>query len=175
MKWLPPVEVARRRIIEDFSISWAGRSGKGKIVCDGRSFEFTFEDVLDIAQLCETLSLRLVGKLLRPKFRPAVKNRAPCRPTRVTGGDYSLYDGKDQPLPPTTVCDVTGHVVKTHYLRVEIGDEVWDSFFGRLDELTKCVYRIVADTQGEKEAPKPSLFIGARGPIPFEAPGSGNA
>lgn len=175
MRWIPPKEVARRRIIEDFALSFASGKGKGKLVCNGQTFDFTFDDVLDIAQLCEMVSLRTVGKLLRPQFRPTVKTRAPLRPTRVRGGDYSLYDGKDQPLPPQTVCDVTGHAVTTWYMEVTIGEDIWHSWFGRLDELTKCVYRIVREAQGEKVPSKPSLFIGGRGAIPFEAPGHGNA
>lgn len=175
MRWLPPAEVARRRIITDFAITFAGGKGTGKIVCHGRTFDFNFDDVLDIAQLCETLSLRLVGKLLRPHLRPTVTNRAPLRPTRVSGGDYSLYDGKDQPLPPLTVCDVTGHDVVTWYMAVTIGEDTWHSWFGRLDELTKCVYGIVREAQGEKVPSKPSFFVGARGALPFEAPGSGHA
>lgn len=171
MRWLPPKEVARRRIIEDFAIS----NGKGKLVCHGRTFDFKFDDVLDIAQLVETVMLQLTGKLLRPQFRPGVKNRAPLRPTRVIGGDYSLYDGRDQPLPPQTVCEVTGHPVITWYLRIEIDGNAWDNWFGRLDELAKCVYIVVREAQGDKYQPAPSLFIGARGAIPFEAPGHGNA
>lgn len=147
MKWIPPKEVARRRIIEEFEAS----NGKGKMVCYGRTFDFTYDDVLDIAQLAETVMLKLTGKLLRPQFRPKVTDPKALRPTKIIGSDYSLYDGPsgEQPLPAVTTCEVTGHAVKTHYLRVEIQGNRWDSWFGRLDELAKCLYIIVREAQGD--------------------------
>lgn len=168
-KWIPPIEVARRRIIRDFAISFDGTAGKGKVVAGaqaGRSFDFTFDDVLDLAQLAETLMFKTAGKLLRPNLRPKITNRAALRPTRVVGGDYSLYDGKDgQPLPPQTLCEVTGEIVPTHYLLVEIEGNVWHNWFGRLDELAKCLYIIVREAQGDPYVPQPMAMVGARGPI----------
>lgn len=171
-KWLPPKEVARRRIIEAFDLA----NGKGKIVAYGRTFEITYDDVLDLAQAVEMIMLKLTGKVLRPKFRPEVKNVAACKFTRVLGGDYSLYDGPsgEQPLPPSTTCEVTGHAVKTHYLRVEIEGNRWDNWFGRLDELAKCLYIIVKETQGEPFEAKPMVMVGSMGAVPV-TPGVGHA
>lgn len=172
MRWIPPEEVARRRIIEDFAIS----EGKGKIVAHGRSFDIAYDDVLDIAQAVEMVMLKLTGKLLRPQFRPEVKNLKALQNPKVIGGDCSLYDGPsgEQPMPPSTTCEVTGHIVKTHYMRVEIDGNRWDSWFGRLDELAKCLYVIVREAQGDPYTGGGALFIGAKGPIPFQAPGAGH-
>jgi len=163
-KWIPPVEVARRRIIEDFALSQNGKRWKGKIVCYGRTFDFELDDVLDLAQLAETIMLKLTGKLLKPKFRPSVKDRAALQPTRMIGGDYSLGAGP-APIPAVTTCEVTGHDVKTHYLLVEINGNVWEQWFGRLDELAKCTYIIVREAQGDRYEAKPTVFVGAKGPI----------
>lgn len=162
-RWIPPKEVARRRIIDEFALE----NGKGKIVCHGRTFEINqCDDVLDLAQLAELLMMRVAGKLLNPKLRPTVTNRAALRPCKMTGGDYSLASGP-APLPAVTVCDVTGHDVKTHYLRVEINGEAWDNWFGRLDELAKCLYIVVREAQGEPFEGRPMVMVGATGAVPL--------
>jgi len=92
------------------------------------------------------------------------------RPCKMIGGDYSLASG-DSPLPAATTCDVTGQCVKTHYLKVEINGNEWEQWFGRLDELAKCLYIIVREAQGDKYEPKPSVFVGARGAIVVSEPG----
>lgn len=171
MRWIPQREVARRRIVEEFEL----QAGKGRIVADGRTFAIEqCDDVLDLAQLAESLMLRLTGKMLRPQFRPSVGDRSKLRPCLMRGGDYEL-GGSEAPLPAVTTCEVTGQPVKTHYVAVEINGNKWESWFGRLDELAKCMYVIVREAQGDKYQAKPSLLIGARGAIPFQAPGVGNA
>lgn len=164
MKWIPPKEVARRRIIEVFECS----SGRGRLVAYGRTFELRFDDILDLAQAVEMIMLKLTGKALRPKFRPEVKNLAALANPKLLGGDASLYDGPshEQPLPAVTTCEVTGHAVKTHYLRVEIAGTVWHNWFGRLDELAKCLYIIVREAQGDPYEAKPMVMVGAMGAVP---------
>lgn len=169
MGWITPKEVARRRIIEEFVLD----NGKGKLVASGRTFEIhQCDDVLDLAQLVELVMLRLTGKLLKPKFRPAVTDPSALRPCKMKGGDYSLADGPS-PLPATTTCEITGECVKTHYLRVEIQGNVWEQWFGRLDELAKCLYIIVREAQGDKFVPRPSVFVGAKGAIVIHEAGHG--
>jgi hypothetical protein len=164
-KRLSPKEVARRRIIEDFAID----GGKGKITVYGRTFELRFDDVLDLAQAIEMIMLKLTGKLLRPQFRPEVKNRAALCFTRMLGGDYSLASG-EAPLPATTVCDVTGHDVKTHYLLIEIHGNRWEQWFGRLDELVKCLYVVIREAQGDPYEARPMVMVGANGPVAAVTP-----
>ena len=167
MKWLSQREVARRRIIEEFVLD----NGKGKLVANGRAFDIhECDDVLDLAQLVELVMLKTTGKLLKPKFRPAVTDRPALRPCKMVGGDYSLASGPS-PLPATTTCEVTGECVKTHYLKVEIQGNEWENWFGRLDELAKCLYIIVREAQGDKYVPKPSAFVGAKGAIVITEPG----
>jgi hypothetical protein len=161
MKWIPPKEVARRRIIEEFAVD----GGKGKIVACGRTFELKFDDVVDLAQAVEMIMLNLTGKLLRAKFRPEIKSRKLLAFTKMLGGDYSLYTGNDAPLPASTTCEVTGHQVKTHYLLVEIEGNRWEQWFGRLDELAKCLYIIVREAQGDPYEAQPHVFVGAKGPL----------
>lgn len=165
MKWLPPKEVARRRIIEEFALSPDGKRWKGKIVCYGRTFEFTLDDVLDLARLAEMIMLKLAGKILKDKFRPTVTDRAALQATRMIGGGYELGPTSEAPLPAVTTCDVTGHDVKTHYLLIEISGNTWESWFGRLDELAKCIYVVVREAQGDKYDPRPAVFVGAKGAI----------
>lgn len=163
MTRLSPREVARRRIIERFECS----NGKGVIVVSGRTFDLKFDDLLDLAQAVEMIMWKTAGKVLNPKLRPGVNNRRALGYSRLVGGDYSLYDGPagEQPLPATITCDVTGLLVKTHYLRVEIEGNRWDNWFGRLDELAKCLYIIVREAQGDPYKPKEAVFIGAKGPV----------
>lgn len=158
MGWIAPQEVARRRIIEEFVLD----KGKGKIVANGRTFEIhECDDVVDLAQLCELIMLRLTGKVLNDKLRPRLTDPSALRPCKMVGGDYSLASG---PLPATTTCDVTGECVRTHYLKVEIQGNTWEQWFGRLDELVKCLYVIVREAQGDKYEPGASILIG-RGAI----------
>lgn len=171
MKRISPREVARRRIITEFECS----NGKGKLVANGKTFALKFDDLVDLAQAIEMIMLKLTGKLLRPQFRPEVRDRRVLGFTRLVGGGYDLYDGPsgEQPLPPTTMCDVTGECVKTHYLLVEAQGNRWDNWFGRLDELAKCLYIIVREAQGDPYTPKPAVFVGAHGPVMVQEPGHG--
>jgi len=170
-KWLEPKEVARRRIIDEFVLD----KGKGHIVVCGKRYNIEqMDDILDLGQFAEMIMLRHTGKVLRPQFRPYVKNRAALRPCVMRGGDYSL-GSQGAPLPATTLCGVTGLPVPTHFLRTEIQGTVWESWFGRADELAKCAYNIVKEAQGDEYEHKPMALIGAKGAVPFEAPGAGNA
>jgi len=168
-KWIPPIEVARRRIIQEFALD---QSGKGKLVCYGRTFNIEqCDDVLDLAQLVELIMLKLTGKLLRPKFRPSVTDRAALKHSKMFGGGIKL--AVTPPImPAVSKCDVTGHDVLTHYLYVEIEGNVWENYFGRLDELAKCLYIIVREAQGDKYQAKPTAFVGAKGAIVIEQAGN---
>lgn len=156
---LSPTEIARRRIIEHFECS-RGQMGRwiAKITCMGKTFEIAFDDLLDLVQAVELIMLKLTGKVLREKFRPAVKNRAALRITKLEGGGAGLYIGKDAPLPEFQACDVTKLLVPTSYLRVEIEGNAWENWFGRLDELVKCLYIIVREAQGDPYQPKLQVF-----------------
>lgn len=154
MSTLPSLEVCRRRIIQDF----AAQAGSAKIQADGKTFDIRYDDLADLAQAVEMIMLRLTGKLLRSDLRPEIKRRSLLVPTKVIGGDYSLYRGDDASMPAVTVCDVTGHDVRTHYLRVEIDGNAWDNWFGRLDELCKCLYIVVREAQGDPYVPKPLIY-----------------
>lgn len=160
LRWIPPKEVARRRIVQQFSLA----AGVGHIVANGREFKIErCDDVLDLAELAEMLMMRLAGKMLKPELRPKVRDRGLLRPCLMRGGDWSL--GADAPLPAVTTCEVTGLQVPTHFLRVEINGNVWENWFGRLDELAKCLYVIVREAQGDPYQPKAAVMVGARGPL----------
>lgn len=139
-KPLTAKEIARRRIVERFECS----NGKGEIALAGRCFRLQFDDVLDLAQALEVIAIRLTGKVLQPKFRPAIKSRDLLKFTAIVGGDYSAHAGP-APIGNYTWCEVTQQIVKTHYLRIEIEGNVWENWFGRLDELLKCVYIVVRE------------------------------
>lgn len=171
LKWIPPKEVARRRIIEQFVLE----DGKGFLIVNGKTYKIeSIDDVVDLGQLAEMVMLRQTGKILMPKFRPFVRDRAALRPCIMRGGDYAL-GAEGSPLPAVTICSVTGHPVPTHYLRVEIQGTVWENWFGRVDELAKCAYIIVREAQGEKYEAKPMVLIGSKGAVPFVAPEAGHA
>lgn len=154
---MTPAEIARRRIIDRLDLS----NGTGVIVANGKTFEITFDDLLDLSQAVEMIMLKLTGKLLREKFRPTVRSRAGIVPTRLIGGDASLYDGTQGPAPQqaVTVCDVTGRDITTHYLLVEIDGSRWDNWFCRLDELVKCLNVIVREAQGDPYVPRPAIVV----------------
>lgn len=143
-KPLTPQDIARRRVIEHIDIA----NGKGLIRANGRRFQFTFDDVLDLVQCVEMVMLKLTGKVLATKFRPQIRNRAALKPTSLIAGDYSLYAG-DSPVERFYACPVTERVLKSHYLRIDIGGDVWDNWFCRLDELVKCLYIVVAEAQAD--------------------------
>jgi len=160
MNRLTPKEIARRRVIERLDLS----KGKGVIVANGKTLEITFDDLLDLAQAVEMIMVKLTGNVLNAKFRPIIRNRAALTYDRCIGGDYTLYDGSQGrcPLPAFTECNVTEQVVKTHYLLIESGGQRWDNWFGRLDELVKCLYIVVREAQGDPFVPRPAIFISKR-------------
>lgn len=138
-------EIGQRRIIEHIAIN--GR--QGEIWLNGKIERFTVDDIVDMAQLCETLMMKHSGKALHAKFRPAVKNRAACQFDVLKAGDASLYEGEDAPLGCET----------NWYMHVEIDGNVWHNWFTRLDELTKLLYIIVKEAQGDPYQPRPSILI----------------
>lgn len=150
MSYLTPREIGERRRIEYIAIN----QGKGEIWLNGKVERFTFDDVLDLAQLVEMLMLKHSAKMLQPKFRPAIKNRASLKFDTIKAGDPSLYDGDDAPpLAPGSF-----------YMRVEIDGARWDNWFTRLDELAKLLYIVVKEAQGDPYEPRPSIFVtGAAG------------
>lgn len=145
-------EIARRRVIERLELS----KGRGLIVAHGRTFNIVYDDLLDLVQAVEMIMFKLTGKALLPKFRPNITNRVALTVTRLVGGDASLYDSSQgpAPVPDYTPCEITQTFVRTHYLCVEIDGNRWDNWFGRLDELVKCLYIIVREAQGDPYVPK---------------------
>lgn len=145
-------EIARRRVIERLELS----KGQGIVVAHGTTFRIAYDDLLDLVQAVEMIMLKLTGKVLRPQFRPEIRNRAALAVDRIVGGDVSLYDGSQGPAPveDSTPCEITQTHIKTHYLLVEIDGNRWDNWFGRLDELVKCLYVIVREAQGDPYVPK---------------------
>jgi len=166
-------EIARRRVIERLELS----KGHGLITAHGITFRITYDDLLDLVQAVEMILLKLTGKVLHPKFRPTVKNRAALAVSRMVGGDVSLYDGSQGPAPvdDVTSCEITQTFVKTHYLLVEIHGNRWDNWFGRLDELVKCLYIIVREAQGNPYVPKLQSAVNYRPGAKFVAKVSNGA
>lgn len=154
---LTPLDVARRRVIERFDLGM----GKGVIVANGKTFTVAFDDLLDLVQAVEMIMLKLTGKVLGPKHRANIVHRDRLKLDAICGGDYSLYDGHagSAPVEPFTPCDVTGQMIRAHYLSVTIGVNRWANWFGRLDELVKCLYVIVGEAQGEEYKPRPAIFL----------------
>ena len=157
MNRLEPQEIARRRVIERLDLA----KGKGVIVCFGRTFTIVYDDLLDLAQAVEMIMVKLTGKVLNAKFRPVIRDRKALAPTRVVGGDYTLYDGSQGPAPLSGFidCEITQRAVKVHYLLVEIAGARWDNWFGRLDELVKCLYIVVREAQGDPYVTRPMIFV----------------
>lgn len=137
-------EIARRRVISHFDLS----KGKGIIVAYGRHFNIEYDDLLDLVQSIEMIMLKLTGKVLQSKFRPSIVNRSRLKFTKIVGGDASLGDSPS-PIENFTPCEITDQYVKTHFLLVECGEDRWENWFGRLDELIKCLYKIIKELQEE--------------------------
>lgn len=172
MTRLKPAEVARRRVIERFDVTAGPGGGKAIITANGKNFEIRFDDLLDFVQAVEMIMLKLTGKVLNPKFRPEIKSRQALKQTKIIGGGYDLYTGSDAPLPAVTACEIALTMVPTHYLRVEIDGNAWDQWFGRLDELVKCLYIVVREAQGDPYQAPASVMVGASGPV--RAPQAGS-
>jgi len=152
MEPLTSLEIAHRRIIESMRLA----HGRGEIQANGKIFYVVYDDVLDVVQAVEMVMLKLTGKLLTPKFRPAIRNRKALEPDKFFVGDVSLYDGAlgEAPVEATQVCDVTGRLLTTHYMHCSIAGNRWDNWFCRLDELVKCLYIVVREAQGDPYVPK---------------------
>lgn len=152
---LKPLDVAHRRVIELIEL----RDGRGWIWAAGKRFEVTYDDLLDVVQAVEMIMLKLTGKVLHPRFRPAVTNRAALKSDRLYAGDFSLYDGAQGPAPfdEHQVCDVTERLLSTHYMHCQVDDKRWDTWFCRLDELIKALYLIVFEAQGDVYKGKPMV------------------
>ena len=165
-------EIARARAIQRLDLT----IGKGVIGAGGRTFNVVYDDLLDLVQSVEMMMWKQTGKVLNPKFRPAITNRAALKIDVISGGDYSLYDGSNgpAPVPAFNPCDITDQLLRTHYLVVYINGNRWDNWFCRLDELAKCLYVIVKEAQEDaftartgvsmiesQRAPKRTLVAGA--------------
>ena len=147
MAKLTPVDIAHRRIIELAEL----KAGAGEIHANGKRFLVTYDDVLDLAQAVEMINLKLTGKMLALKLRPVIRNRKSLASDRLFVGDVSLYDGSQGPAPfdASQVCDVTGRLLRTHYMHCSIAGNRWDNWFCRLDELLKCLYIVIREAQGD--------------------------
>ena len=142
---LEPRIIAKRRVITRIAL----HDRKGVIVANGSLYRLHYADLLDLVQAVEMLMLKLTHKLLLPKFRAQVTNRAALKIDALEAGDYSLYDGSYGPAAceAEQTCNVTEDVLTTHYMRVEIAGVTWHNWFCRLDELIKCLYVIVREAQ----------------------------
>lgn len=159
MKRLKPIDIAHRRIVELIDL----RNGRGWIWANGRRYWVTYDDLLDVVQAVEMIMMKLTGKVLSPKFRPEITNRAALKVESFFAGDYSLYDAQSGPAPSeaTQLCDVTERLLTTHYMHCQIDDKRWDTWFCRLDELVKALYLIVAEAQGDVYEASPMVSRGA--------------
>ena len=157
---LHPRIIAKRRVVSRISLG----KKKGVIVLAGTLYKVSYDDLLDLCNACDLLMMKTTHKLLRKEFRPAITNRDALQIERLEAGGYELYDTSegDAPCPAEQVCTVTEDVIKTHYLRVEIGGQVWHNWFCRLDELIKCLFNIIREAQAEH---LPSLPASQRAPV----------
>jgi hypothetical protein len=155
MKRLKPVDIAHRRIVELAEL----KGGAGEIWAHGKRFLVTYDDLLDVVQAVEMIMLKLTGKVLAPKFRPEIKNRAALKVDHFFIADYSRYDGAQGPaaLEAHQVCPVTERLLTTHYMHCQIDDKRWDTWFCRLDELIKALYGIVKEAQADVREAKPMV------------------
>lgn len=127
-------QIADYRIIDRIEL---GQS-KGQLVAgNGRIFALAYDSLPDLIHAVEMVNLKLTGKMLMLKVVPKLHNSAALAGARIIGGGADLYDGQQ------------GEPVQRfgHWCRVEINGNVYDSWFTRLDELIKCLYRVVKDEQ----------------------------
>jgi hypothetical protein len=129
-------DIGDSRIIQRIELS----HGKGAITADGRPFFIHYTDLLDVVQAVEAVMMKTSRKLLNRKFVPKLTNRAALKLTKLECGDADLYDGLIGENPTTP---------DHFYLLVEIGETRWDTWFTRLDELIKALYKIVEEAQSE--------------------------
>lgn len=144
-RWLTSTEIGQRRIIERLVIE----NGKGEIWLNGKIERFTFDDVVDLAEMGEMLMLKYSGKMLRRSLRPAITNRAACQHDIIRAGDATLYDGDDAPEGSAA----------GWYMQIEIDGNRWDNWFSRLDEFVKLLYIVIREAQGDPYKPKPSILV----------------
>lgn len=155
---LKPIDIAHRRIVELVEI----RNGAGELVANGKRFLIAYDDgLIDLAGAVEMIMLKLTGKLLQPKFRPAITNPAALMCDKLLISDYSRYDGSQgpAPVPAYQPCTVTGRLLQTHYMHCEIAGNRWDNWFCRLDELAKILYSIMREAQADPW--KPAIAVQA--------------
>lgn len=129
-------DIAELRVIDRIEIT----GGKGQLVCaGGRIFALSFDHLIDLVQSVETINARLTGKMLSAKCRPAITPamQAAADKAKVKAGGADLYDGE--------LGEAAQHF--GHWMRVEIGDTITDSWFVRLDELIKCLWSILRDNE----------------------------
>lgn len=127
-------QIADYRIIDRIELGQT----RGQLVAgNGRIFALAYDSLPDLIHAVEMVNLKLTGKMLMLKVVPKVYNLAALSGARIKGGAADLYDGAQ------------GESVQRfgHWCRVEINGNVYDSWFTRLDELIKCLYRVVKDEQ----------------------------
>ncbi len=125
-------QIADLRVIDRIEL---GQS-KGQLVAgNGRIFALAYDSLPDLIHAVEMVNLKLTGKMLSLKVVPKLHNQGALAGARIVGGGADLYPGFDP------------HQRFGHWCRVEINGNVYDSWFTRLDELIKCLYRVVKDEQ----------------------------
>ena len=131
---MTPGQIADLRIIQRVELGQT----KGQIVVgNGRIFSLSYDNLLDLIHALEVINVKLTLKWLSLKVVPKLYNPQALSSARIKGGGADLYDGRDgEP-----------HQRFGHWCRVEINGNVYDSWFTRLDELIKCLYRVVKDEQ----------------------------
>jgi len=134
---MSPDKIADLRIIQRIEL---GQS-KGQIVAGcGRIFALAYDSLPDLIHAVEMVNLKITGKMLMLKVVPKLYAPEALAGARIIGGGADLYDGQQ------------GEPVQRfgHWCRVEINGNVYDSWFVRLDELIKCLYRVVKDEQKDR-------------------------
>jgi len=127
-------QIADLRIIQ--RIELGQRTGQ-LVAGNGRIFALAYDSLPDLIHAVEMINLKLTGKMLMLKVVPKLYAPGALSGARIVGGGADLYDGQQ------------GEPVQRfgHWCRVEINGNVYDSWFTRLDELIKCLYRVVKDEQ----------------------------
>ena len=135
MQLLPAHQIADLRIIDRIELGQT----KGQLVAgNGRIFALAYDSLPDLIHAVEMVNLRLTGKMLSLKVVPKLHRPEALAGARIVGGGADLYPGSDP------------HQRFGHWCRVEINGNVYDSWFTRLDELIKCLYRVAKDEQADR-------------------------
>jgi hypothetical protein len=138
-------DIADLRLIERIEFS----AGHGVIESGDRIFHIHYTDLLDVVQAVETVMLKLTGKVLNRKFVPKLTDRKALSITTLEAGAEDLYDGTQGECPERNAA---------HYMLIVMADGTrWDQWFNRLDELIKCLYNVVRESQDDATEAKRKL------------------